>query len=147
MKNRKGINSLTANYLREIQSQISEGYLLTWDSYKIEPYVSKFYEIVNNYQVILLFCAHNVSNIQERVEELIYIVDNIDSELAALDTCQFSEERISGILSSIQKSVDQLSYGNYSNLNEWVESLDKQVCLLAKLPILVLQCLDRSETC
>ncbi|KAJ1368590.1 hypothetical protein KIN20_029753 [Parelaphostrongylus tenuis] len=108
-----GIDTLIASYKKDIQSQIAEGYQLTWESYKIDPYVAKLADTVNNYQ--------------ERVEELILIVDNIEVYLAALDTCQYNAVTIGAQLASIQKSVDQLALGNYSNLTQWVDKLDKKI--------------------
>ncbi|KAK6731031.1 hypothetical protein RB195_007476 [Necator americanus] len=108
-----GIDTLIASYKKDIQSQIGEGYQLTWESYKIDPYVTKLADTVNNYQ--------------ERVEELILIADNIEVDLAALDTCQYNSATIGAQLASIQKSVDQLALGNYSNLTQWVDKLDKKI--------------------
>ncbi|KIH54526.1 hypothetical protein ANCDUO_15331 [Ancylostoma duodenale] len=64
---------------------------------------------------------------KERVEELILIADNIEVDLAALDTCQYNSATIGAQLASIQKSVDQLALGNYSNLTQWVDKLDKKI--------------------
>uniref|UniRef100_A0A1I7XR26 DHC_N1 domain-containing protein n=1 Tax=Heterorhabditis bacteriophora TaxID=37862 RepID=A0A1I7XR26_HETBA len=109
---KSGIDALIATYKKDIQSQIAEGNMLTWESYKIDPYVGKLADTVNNYQ--------------ERVEELILIVDKIEVDLAALETCQYSSATIGALLASIQKSVDQLVLGNYSNLSQWVNKLDKK---------------------
>ncbi len=84
-----------------------------WESYKIDPYVKKFDDTINNYQ--------------ERVEELIGIQDSIELQLAAMDTCQYAAPTIAALLTAIQKSVDQLSLGNYSNLHIWVQNLDQEV--------------------
>ncbi|KAK6020054.1 dynein heavy chain, region 1, partial [Ostertagia ostertagi] len=107
-----GIDTLIASYKKDIQSQIADGYQLNWESYKIDPYVTKLADTVNNYQ--------------ERVEDLILIADNIEVDLAALDTCQYNAVTIGAQLASIQKSVDQLALGNYSNLTQWVDKLDKK---------------------
>ncbi|KAK5965130.1 hypothetical protein GCK32_004027, partial [Trichostrongylus colubriformis] len=108
-----GIDTLIASYKKDIQSQIADGYQLNWESYKIDPYVTKLADTVNNYQ--------------ERVEDLILIADNIEVDLAALDTCQYNTVTIGAQLASIQKSVDQLALGNYSNLTQWVDKLDKKI--------------------
>lgn len=55
------------------------------------------------------------------------IADNIEVDLAALDTCQYNSATIGAQLASIQKSVDQLALGNYSNLTQWVDKLDKKI--------------------
>lgn len=64
-----------------------------------------------------------------QVEELMEVIDRIDSHKAALETCQYSTAVVESHLTSLQKAVDQLSLGHYSNLNTWVERLDKEVRL------------------
>src|SRR5687768_17679576 len=46
-------------------------------------------------------------------------LDKIDVELSALDRCQYKGEVITQILGTIQKTVDQMSLNNYSNLSKW----------------------------
>uniref|UniRef100_A0A0N5AC29 DHC_N1 domain-containing protein n=1 Tax=Syphacia muris TaxID=451379 RepID=A0A0N5AC29_9BILA len=111
--NKPGISMLIASCRKEIHNQLSEGNLLMWDSYKMDMYAVKFSETISNYQ--------------EKVEELEVVLDTIEVNLAALDTCQYSSTTISALLTSIQKAIDQLSLGNYSNLNQWVENIDKQI--------------------
>ncbi|MFH4975707.1 hypothetical protein AB6A40_002416 [Gnathostoma spinigerum] len=108
-----GINLLVATCKKEIQSQLSEGYTLTWESYKLDPYVGKLSETINSYQ--------------DKVEELEMVLDRIEVDLAALDTCQYSAPTLAALLTSVQKAVDKLSLGNYSNLHQWVEDIDKQI--------------------
>lgn len=50
-------------------------------------------------------------------------------DLAALDTCHYTSVTIGALLDSIQKAVDQLSLGNFSNLHQWVNSIDTKVCV------------------
>jgi len=47
--------------------------------------------------------------------------------MKAIDTCQYDGAVISQILSAIQKIVDQFVMNNYSNMNTWIENLDKTV--------------------
>uniref|UniRef100_A0A915BJF8 Dynein heavy chain, cytoplasmic n=6 Tax=Parascaris univalens TaxID=6257 RepID=A0A915BJF8_PARUN len=110
---KEGINILIASCKRDIQNQLSEGNTLTWESYKMDPYVVKLSETISNYQ--------------EKVEELDMVLDRIEVDLAALDTCQYSSATVAALLTSIQKAVDQLSLGNYSNLHHWVENIDKRI--------------------
>lgn len=71
--------------------------------------------------------ADAVNNYQEKVGELIEILDKINVEINALDKCQYKGVVISQILSSIQKSVDQLFLNDYSNLKNWMQELDSTV--------------------
>ncbi|VDK17416.1 unnamed protein product [Anisakis simplex] len=113
IQGKEGINLLIASCKKDIQNQLAEGNTLQWESYKMDPYVVKLSETISNYQ--------------EKVEELDMVLDRIEVDLAALDTCQYSSATIAALLSSIQKAVDQLSLGNYSNLHYWVESIDKRI--------------------
>lgn len=55
------------------------------------------------------------------------INEQIEVEVKSLDSCSYSSTVFSDILNKIQKAVDDLSLHRYSNLNEWVNKLDKQV--------------------
>lgn len=79
----------------------------------MDPYVTKMSENVNIYQ--------------EKVDELLDYLDKIDADMQALVKCQYAAQVISSLLTSIQKCVDQLALGNYSNLQAWVETIDAQV--------------------
>ncbi|CAB3408082.1 unnamed protein product [Caenorhabditis bovis] len=109
----KGVDSLLASYKKDIQQQLLEGAALTWDSYKIEQYQLRLTETVNAYQ--------------EREEELLNVVRKLNADMNALKTCHYDHATFENLLSSIQKGVDQLSLGNYSNLTQWVNKLDKDI--------------------
>jgi dynein heavy chain 1 len=64
---------------------------------------------------------------QEKVGDLVEILDDIEVELSALDKCQYSAAAVTQILQSIQKSVDQLVLNNYSNLKNYLQNLDSTV--------------------
>ncbi len=64
---------------------------------------------------------------QEQVEELLGLQDQIDVQMAALDTCQYSAHVLEAILVTIQKAVDSMSLGQFSNLSTWVQRLDEDV--------------------
>jgi membrane protease subunit (stomatin/prohibitin family) len=89
---------------------------MEWQNFKLEGYAREFNEAVSNYQ--------------EKVTDLIECLDKIDVELSALDTCQYKQQVISQVLGTIQKTVDQMALNNYSNLNKWIDNLDKIVSFL-----------------
>lgn len=109
----KSVEALVANYRRVIHEALAEGYNNVWDSYRIETYVCRVADVVNTYQ--------------EKVGELIEILDRIDVEMAALDTCAYKHAVVGELLASVQKSVDQLVLNNYSNLKAWIAGLNRQV--------------------
>jgi len=94
-----------------------QGFKTDWGNSKLEYYASKL--------------ADSVSNYQEKVTDLIEYLDKIDVELSALDRCQYKGEVITQILGTIQKTVDQMSLNNYSNLSKWIENLDKTVPIIS----------------
>ena len=51
----------------------SQGNQLVWESYKLDPYVQKFAEVVSTFQ--------------ERVDDLLVAEEQIEVEVKALDTC------------------------------------------------------------
>ncbi|MCP9259197.1 Dynein heavy chain, cytoplasmic [Dirofilaria immitis] len=117
--NKPGVNILIVAYKKDIQGQLAEGNSLTWESYKMDPYVVKLSSSVNNFQ--------------EKVEELDILLDRIEVDLAALDTCHYTSITIGTLLDSIQKAVDQLSLGNFSNLHYWVNSIDAKTLICIQI--------------
>ena len=62
-----------------------------------------------------------------QVDELIANVEKIDIEIRSLETCAYTRETFSEVLTKVQKAVDELNLHSYSNLTTWVRSLDEQV--------------------
>ena len=79
----------------------------------MDPYVQRLAEAVFTYQ--------------EKVDDLLAIEDQIDTEVIALDDCLYNHAQFSEILGKIQKAVDDLSLHQYSNLAQWVVKLDEEV--------------------
>ncbi len=92
---------------------IADGVKLVWESDKLDPYVKKFSETVTKFQ--------------EQVEELVQLQQSIDGQLTSLDTCAYAAPAFEQALASLQKAVDSLSLGHYSNLSKWVQQLDLKV--------------------
>ncbi|XP_072172912.1 cytoplasmic dynein 1 heavy chain 1-like [Diadema setosum] len=113
VEERSSITLLVAGLKKDVQSLISEGAHLAWESYKLDNYVQKLAEAVFNYQ--------------EKVDDLLVVEEKIDGEVRSLDTCHYSTQVLAEILSRIQKAVDDLSLHSYSNLPQWVAKLDLEV--------------------
>lgn len=84
-----------------------------WESYKLDQYVQRL--------------SDTVVSFQERVEDLLVVEEQLDVDVRSLETCPYSANTFADILSKIQKSVDELSLKNYSNLHIWVARLDEEV--------------------
>ena len=52
-----------------------QGNQLVWESYKLDPYVQKFADVVSTFQ--------------ERVDDLLVAEEQIEVEVKALDTCVY----------------------------------------------------------
>ena len=55
------------------------------------------------------------------------IEEQIDVDVRSLETCAYSANTFADILSKIQNMVDELSLRQYSNLQQLVTKLDKEV--------------------
>lgn len=94
-------------------STFSQGITLIWESYKLDSYVQRLSEIVLSFQ--------------EKVEDLLVLEEQIDVDVRSLETCPYSANTFADILIKIQKSVDELSLKNFSNLHVWVSRLDEEI--------------------
>lgn len=71
--------------------------------------------------------AENVTQFQEKVEDLLVVEEQLDVDVRSLETCPYSAATFADILSKIQHAVDDLSLRQYSNLHIWVQRLDEEV--------------------
>lgn len=110
---RASIVPLVAGLRKDVQTLISEGVGLVWESYKLVQYVQRFSECVIQFQ--------------EKVEDLLVVEEQLDVDVRSLETCPYSAATFADILSKIQHAVDDLSLRQYSNLHVWVARLDEEV--------------------
>ena len=98
---------------KEVLNLIQEGFSLIWDSYKLNQYVIRL--------------SDTIINFQERVEDLLIVAEQLDMDIRSLETCAYSVNTLSDILTKIQHAVDELSLKQYSNLSVWVAKLDEEI--------------------
>ncbi|XP_046434442.1 dynein heavy chain, cytoplasmic isoform X5 [Neodiprion pinetum] len=113
IEDKASIIPLVAGMRKDVLSLISEGIALVWESYKLDPYIQRLSEVVVSFQ--------------EKVEDLLVVEEQLDVDVRSIETCPYSANTFADILSKIQKSVDELSLKNYSNLHIWVARLDEEV--------------------
>ncbi|RMX44013.1 hypothetical protein pdam_00012965 [Pocillopora damicornis] len=113
VEEKNSISILVAGLRKEVQALITEGMVLVWESYKLDPYVQKLAEAVFNYQ--------------EKVDDLLSSVEKIDIEVRSLETCAYNSQTFRDVLGKVQRAVDELNLHSYSNLAQWVGTLDQQV--------------------
>lgn len=113
IEDRASIIPLVAQLRKDVLNLVSEGIALVWESYKLDPYVQRL--------------AENVTQFQEKVEDLLVVEEQLDVDVRSLETCPYSAATFADILSKIQHAVDDLSLRQYSNLHVWVQRLDEEV--------------------
>lgn len=112
-KMKDNVTSLLFASKKEIQAQIMEGVALTWESYKIDAYAAKISQLTTAYA--------------GKMEEASSVAKEIEESLEAIGTCRYNAAAFRELLDSIQKGVDELVLGNYSNVGRWVEHLDQRI--------------------
>ncbi|XP_055310948.1 dynein heavy chain, cytoplasmic isoform X4 [Sitodiplosis mosellana] len=113
IEEKASIVPLVAGLRKDVQTLISEGVGLVWESYKLVQYVQRFSECVIQFQ--------------EKVEDLLVVEEQLDVDVRSIETCPYSAATFADILSKIQHAVDDLSLRQYSNLHVWVARLDEEV--------------------
>ncbi|XP_034944602.1 dynein heavy chain, cytoplasmic isoform X1 [Chelonus insularis] len=113
IEDKASIIPLVAGLRKDVLALFSEGIALVWESYKLDPYVQRLSDIVVQFQ--------------EKVDDLLVVEEQLDVDVRSLETCPYSAATFADILAKIQKSVDELSLKNYSNLHIWVARLDEEV--------------------
>ncbi|XP_074612492.1 cytoplasmic dynein 1 heavy chain 1-like isoform X2 [Acropora palmata] len=113
VEEKNSISPLVAGLRKEVQALITEGMVLVWESYKLDPYVQKLAEAVFNFQ--------------EKVDDLLGSVEKIDIEVRSLETCAYNSQTFRDVLGKVQRAVDELNLHSYSNLPQWVATLDLHV--------------------
>uniref|UniRef100_A0A7E4ZT92 Dynein heavy chain, cytoplasmic n=1 Tax=Panagrellus redivivus TaxID=6233 RepID=A0A7E4ZT92_PANRE len=113
VQQRPELESLTLTYRNAFRALLEEGAVLVWESYRMDTYVAKVAEAAAAYQ--------------DKVDDLINILDKVEADLASLATCEYSAATIGLHLTNIQKNVDELTLGNFANLNAYMDELNKKI--------------------
>ena len=136
--NGSGIASLVAIYHRNCQNMIQKGINLRWD-YFVNTLDHQQRAALQNFGVDarenrhVLFVqefAGVVAIYQDKVDGLLSVKQEIGQLIDELGTCVYRPEKFNTVLEQIQKLVDRLNLENYSNLNAWVQDLDRRVELI-----------------
>ncbi|XP_076442165.1 cytoplasmic dynein 1 heavy chain 1-like isoform X5 [Babylonia areolata] len=113
IEGKDSIKLLIAGMRKDVQTLVAEGGALTWESYKLDPYVQRL--------------ADTVFAFQEKVDDLLSMEEEIDLEIRGLETCAYNATTFREILTKIQKAIDNLSLHSFSNLPQWVARVDEEV--------------------
>ena len=111
--NQKDLVQLVASYQKNIQSRVTEGVGLRWESYRLESFVQGL--------------AEDVFLFQEKVDEMLVSAKTIDEAVAALDDVPFKQDELTEVIRRIQKVIDDLNLRSYVNLDNFVRCIDQRV--------------------
>ncbi|KAJ3385444.1 hypothetical protein HDU84_002244 [Entophlyctis sp. JEL0112] len=130
------IAMLVAGYRKDVQSHIAKGIQLRWDyfvnTYEARPFMtlSALQESPNKENRHVAFVrtfATTVSTFQEKVSNAIAVNDEINLIAEELRTCPYSAENFARCIEKIQKCLDALNLGAYSNLDLWTQDLNVKI--------------------
>ena len=80
----------------------------------------------------MLFLRLDVNFLHLQVDDLLGSVEKIDIEVRSLETCAYNSQTFRDVLGKVQRAVDELNLHSYSNLPQWVATLDLHVSISSK---------------
>ena len=86
---------------------------IRWDSKDIRDWITSLTELVNLFE--------------ERVETLINAHDKIYRYISSIENVEYSRKGFFELIQSIQKVIDDLSLANYTNLDVWVDIMNREL--------------------
>ncbi|KAF9481287.1 cytoplasmic dynein heavy chain 1 [Pholiota conissans] len=127
----KGIEWLVAEYRNESQRMISKGMSIRWDyfvnQYDTTRYVPNSDGRDNRHIQFVREFASVVSVLQDKTNSVIDLYKDILRAVEDLQTCSYTSEAFTELLSKIQAAIDRLNLEGYANLDYWVAELDKRI--------------------
>ncbi|KAI8619674.1 dynein heavy chain [Chytriomyces sp. MP71] len=131
----ESIAMLVSGYRKDVQAHIAKGIQLRWDyfvnTYEARPFMptgnmdSPNRE--NRHVAFVRTFAQIVSNFQDKVNEAISIYDEINLTVEELRSCPFGGDFFMKLLDKIQKALDRLNLGAFSNLDLWTHDLNSRI--------------------
>ena len=80
----------------------------------------------------MLFLRLDVNFLHLQVDDFLGSVEKIDIEVRSLETCAYNSQTFRDVLGKVQRAVDELNLHSYSNLPQWVATLDLHVSISSK---------------
>ena len=80
----------------------------------------------------MLFLRLDINFLHLQVDDLLGSVEKIDIEVRSLETCAYNSQTFRDVLGKVQRAVDELNLHSYSNLPQWVATLDLHVSISSK---------------
>jgi dynein heavy chain 1 len=131
IRNQPEVGPLLYGYENEVYQLISKGVGLKWESF-VHAYDLKTHDrtLASTQSRHVRFVSDldtAVTTLETRTEEILEIYANIDSSLNSLKSCAFDAEVFTMHLESIQEYVDKLNLEAYSNISDFVDSLNRKI--------------------
>ncbi|KAJ1517337.1 hypothetical protein HMI55_000021, partial [Coelomomyces lativittatus] len=119
---------LIAVFLRDVQMMISSGIQLQWESLSVlnPNQDSVHYQFVRSLEA-------KVSIFQDKLDVLMGTLSDIKMLINQLEISPYNQAKLKAVLSSIQKHVDELNLGGFSNLDLFAARLDIELEKVLKL--------------
>lgn len=77
--------------------------------------------------------TESVTKFEDRVEQLLRACDKVDIALNLLEEVSYDGTKFQAVMTSIQKTIDEMSLSGYSDLDSWVKVVsDNMASVLAK---------------
>ncbi|KAI9031438.1 dynein heavy chain [Hyaloraphidium curvatum] len=122
-----GVPALVAGYKKDVQQAVSRGMALQWDGFgAFSDHVGPGGDL-GRHAAFVRDLAGAVAVFQDKVAAAVEANQVAKQALDELRTCAFSKQAFAGILERVQKQIDHLNLEGYSNLEEWVKTLDSTV--------------------
>jgi dynein heavy chain 1 len=86
---------------------------IRWDSRDLSDWVTRL--------------SDSVTKLEDRVEQLLLTCNKIDDALVQLEKVEYDATKFQSAVDFVQKAVDEISLGGYSNLETWVKVLDERL--------------------
>ncbi|KAI9886106.1 MAG: Dynein heavy chain, cytoplasmic [Watsoniomyces obsoletus] len=137
------VSTLLAGYQQAVHSLIARGIPLRWETF-VDAYEVPFGTPTSRRKVaverpqpsksapsrhvdFVRLLATAVSTLQNKVDALATINQDVQKVKAELATCEYTAEGFQRRLDVMQKAVDQLNIGGYTNIAFWVDKLNLEV--------------------
>ncbi|CAE7372889.1 Dync1h1 [Symbiodinium pilosum] len=109
---------LMASFQKGVQDLIADGLHLKWDDQKIESYTQKLSESVFQFQ-------QKFTELESMAEQMSRTIDSLDDVNIRQEAN--AHEMLLAKFEKMQKMVDDMNLASFSNMDAWVQGLNKQI--------------------
>lgn len=111
---------LMASYQQGVQELIADGLHLKWDDQKIEGYTQKLSESVFQFQ-------QKFTQLESMADQMHRAIESLDAACDAAAKDPNTAESLASRFEKMQKMIDDMNLASFSNMDDWVDGLNKQI--------------------